>query len=232
MYIWVVLATFLAMLASYSLSIRSDMREVTIEPIAEAALGMFISQHEGAYQYVKYKKYPYTAGRKIVNYTPGVIAENDIINEMPKGYNLNGSYTSQIFCMNPAMTEAYSNQAACNDKKNQKMLITYGPVPFKWANLYDYRQLPNKDFMSAMRRIVNAGENLGYTAPAETDDISECQANPNPSPENTSCSSVKLMGRKGGMMVFIPEAVLNDGIFKSICDPSGQVSCLVYMTSI
>lgn len=233
MYIWVVLATFLAMLASYSLSIRSDMREVTIEPVAEAVLGKFIAQHEAAYQYVKYKKYPYTAGRKIVNYQPGVIAEVDIIKEMPKGYNLSGNYSSQIFCTNPEMTIAYANQAACNDKNNHRLLVTYGAIPTKWTNLYsNENQIPNKDFMSAMRRIVNAGENMGYTAYALPADISACNNNPNPSPENISCTNVKLMGRKGSMMVFIPQAVLSDNVFSSVCDLNKGWSCLVYMTTI
>ncbi len=233
MYVWVVLATFLAMLASYSLSVRSDMREITVEPVAEAVLGKMIIQHEAAYQYVKYKKYPYTTDRDIVNYQPGVVAEADILNEMPRGYKLSGNYTSQIFCTNPEMTVTYANQASCNDRDNKKILITYGPIPSKWANLYtSENQIPNNDLMGAMRKIVKGGENMGYTAYASADDVNKCNSNPNPSPENTSCTNVKLKGRKGNMMVFISQAVLSDEVFSSVCDLTKGWSCLVYMTSI
>ena len=52
MYIWVVLATFLAMLASYTLSMRADIRKVAVEPMAEAEIAKLVSKHRAAGRYI------------------------------------------------------------------------------------------------------------------------------------------------------------------------------------
>lgn len=221
MYIWVILATFLAMLASYSLSIRPDMRAITVEPLAGAVLGKMIVQHRAAVNYVKYHKYPYTTDKYKVEYLPGVIDDADLLKEMPYGYELSGDYISKIFCMNENMTESYAfsggDNSPCDVRENRRMLVTFGPIPQRWRNLNSVDVRPNADFMNAMRSMVNAGEYLGYMAPADG--------------ESSSGSGVRLIDRDGTYGVFLPEAVVKDIDFKDMCDLDQNV-CLVYMSSI
>ena len=184
MYIWVILATFLAILASYTLSVRPDMRELSVSRVAEATLGRLIVQHKAALNYVKYNKYPYTTSRNEVDYVPGIISEGDILNEMPYGYALDGQYTSQIFCMNQNMTEAYDDVSGanpCDVTDNRKMVVTYGPIPTRWMSLSSAMERPNADFLNALWSMVSSGEELGYMIPALASDVHVSLENPSAS---------------------------------------------------
>ena len=228
MYLWVILATFLAVLASYTLSIRPDMRAVTIEPVAEASLGKFLAQHQAALKYVKYQKPPYTPGfqsgdKKSVNYTAAVIDEDELQNEMAYGFSLSGEYTSQIFCMTPDMTSSIEAADPCNTENVRRMVVTYGAIPQRWLNTRAGYDQPNSDFMAAMRKMVNGGEYCGYIAPVR--DIDESSSNP-------SGSAVRLADRSGTVGIFVPLAVVENVNFKSECDLADNKICLVYMSSI
>lgn len=228
MYLWVILATFLAVLASYTLSVRPDMRAVTVEPVAEATLGKFLAQHKAALKYIKYQKPPYTSGfqsgdKKSVNFTAAVIDEDELQNEMAYGFYLSGEYTSQIFCMTPDMKSALAVTDPCNDASARRMVVTYGPIPQRWLNTRANYDQPNSDFMAAMRKMVNGGEYCGYIAPVR--DIDGDGNNP-------SDSAVRLADRSGTAGIFVPQAIVDDADFKSVCDLADNKVCLVYMSSI
>ncbi|MBE6452027.1 MAG: hypothetical protein E7012_00860 [Alphaproteobacteria bacterium] len=228
MYIWVILATFLAMLASYSLAIRPDMRSITVEPVAEAVLGKIIVQHEAAKSYVKYKKFPYSADKKKVEYQVGVVSEDDLKKELPFGFIMNNDYVSQIFCMDPTFSEAYSHNPTnnpCDLITNRRLLITYGPIPPRWMSLSAEMQRPNLDLMNAMRSIVNVGEKFGYMALADAEGIANTEDNP-------SGSNVRLVDRDGVRVNFVPKAIVNDVTFKSKCDLSSNKICMIYVSNI
>ena len=53
MYIWVLLATFIAILYSFNLPTRSDMREIYVEPQAEAIVSKMLLQHRAAENYAR-----------------------------------------------------------------------------------------------------------------------------------------------------------------------------------
>ena len=228
MYIWVILATFLAILASYTLSVRPDMRELSVARMAEAALGRLVVQHEAALNYVKYNKYPYSASRDKVDYAPGIISDGDLLVEMPYGHSLDGQYTSKIFCMNQDMTVAFGNAGAenpCDVTDNRKMVVTYGPIPTRWLSLSSAMERPNTDFLNALWNMVSSGEEFGYMLPALASDV-------HVSVENPSASNVQLATRPGAELVFVPKAVVEDADFKSVCDLEENFVCLVYMSGI
>ena len=229
MYIWVILATFLAILASYSLSVRPDMRELSIARVAEASLGKMLVQHEAALNYVRYHKHPYTSSHNQVEYLPGVISDDDLLSEMPYGYVLDGLYVSQIFCMNEDMTVAYDGGGGttnpCDDNDGRKMVVTYGPIPAKWMSLSSVMERPNADFLNALWNTAASRDDFGYMIPAPASDV---QA----SLENPSASDVKLVSRSEENAVFVPKAVVQDENFKSICNLAENHICLVYMTGI
>lgn len=225
MYIWVILATFLAMLASYTLSIRPDMRAITVEPVAEAVVGKVMVQHKAAQNYVKYQKPPYTADKKMVEFDAGPISDGDILKEMPYGFEMPDGYYSYIYCLNTDMTANSENESPCNDNSGKRLLVTFGPIPHRWVMLNADMERPNMDLINAMRKIVNGGEKFGYIAPiANADDVDAVG--------NVSHSDVRLIDRDGSYGVFVPRAVVEDADFRSVCSIEENKICLVYMSNI
>ena len=53
MYIWMMLAAFIVMLAAFNLSPRSDLHSQQQTPLAEAAITKFLVQHDAAIRYAK-----------------------------------------------------------------------------------------------------------------------------------------------------------------------------------
>ena len=226
MYIWVVLATFLAILASYTLSPRSDYRKVAVEPVAEAQVAKLVTKHNAAFEYVKFRKYPYTSGRRQLDYDTGIIPDDEITPYLPYGHENDENFTSQIFCMDEFMEVAYDSVGSadnpCADRHNKRRLITYGPIPERWLNQLSGLDRPNTDYMNAVRNTVDEGEMLGYTANGDS----------SVSNDNPSGSAVMIVDRMGSKMYYIPKAIVNDPDFKSVCDLTKNKVCLVYMSGI
>ena len=228
MYIWVILATFLAMLASYSLSVRPDMREVSVVPMAEAALGKIVSMHRAAKNYVKHHKRPFCgqdeSGENIkICYDGWNTSSNIDISYALDGYKtygvvLDDAYTSKIYCMTPSL-DTITTSCDCEAEGCRRMVVTFGKIPSRWLNLDAETPRPTGDFTNAMRNMVNAGEQFGYMALASEEEIEDTENNP-------SGSEVRLMDRKGSGGMFIPKAVLDDHDFDEMC---GDMDCIVYM---
>lgn len=147
MYLWLVLSTFLAILAGYSLPVRMDIEEKKDLPVASAYLHRMIVNHKTAMEYVKKNKWPYYCGGIVpgdgeiltscsevdkIGYTPGVISADDIV-----GYELvdfvfdENNYISEIFCSNEDGTESDN---CINESGNVKKryLVTYGDLYDGW----------------------------------------------------------------------------------------------------
>ena len=60
MYLWLVLATFLAMIAGYYLPLRHDTHDVINVPVAQASLIQMIAQHKIAKKWIIGESYPLT----------------------------------------------------------------------------------------------------------------------------------------------------------------------------
>lgn len=226
MYIWVILATFLAMLASYTLAPRADMREVTVEPLAQAELGKFSAQHQAAYDYIRLHKPPYSGHKKYNNYSPGVLSESTLRSHLPFGYVLSGLYTTQIFCLNEDMTAELGGgpNGPCNEPGSHKLMVTYGPIPERWVNLAVTPEQPNADFMNAVRSMAYTGEVVGYTV---YDEDAEYDDN-----DNMSASKIRVFDGRGIYDSFVPVAVLNNATYKKVCDMDKDLVCLVSVTAI
>ena len=59
MYLWVVLATFLAMIAGYYLPLRHDTQDIVNVPVAQAKLVQMSAQHKLILTWLKQQAYPY-----------------------------------------------------------------------------------------------------------------------------------------------------------------------------
>lgn len=172
MYVWVVLTTFLAMIAAYVLPIRPDMHEKTVVPVAQARVMQLVAKQRAASQYMIERAWPYYSDpyERKVDYVTGEITSEMIANYLPFGFIDNTDYVTALYCMNDDMTELKTGKGSCDkvhDTKISRMLITYGPIPEKWQNVtlldgggYDIK--PSSDMLDAFRTMFSKKDMIGY----------------------------------------------------------------------
>ncbi len=214
MYIWVVLATFLAILASYTLSPREDIRKLTVEPLAEVFIAKMVTQHEAALAYVKYMK-------KANHPLPAkALEENEIKNFFPAGHSFSNDFIARIYCMDE--NRAITQGSSCGGSDGKRALVTYSPIPLRWLNTHVDPERPNVDFLNAMKNTINSGVMFGYMAPV--DDTS--------SEKNISGSHVAIVDRDNSEN-YLYKAIADDGEFRKMCDVTeeGKI-CLVYQSNL
>lgn len=218
MYVWVILATFLAMLASYTLSIRPDIREVTVEPLAEAQIERLVSKHKAGLAYVADHTPLPDAPTKQVTYVPNKqIAENEIDSYFSLQIN-DKNYESWIFCSSKAdRSKLYTTSAGCDLEDASRFLVTMGPIPPRWINLVT--GTPNNDYMNAMRRVAGTRLGLGYADDSEGMIASI----------NNKTNSEWIVKNQTNGMVFIPYAITKFARFKTVCE---NEICLIYISGI
>lgn len=168
MYVWVVLTTFLAMIAAYFLPIRADTQKIINVPVAQAKMIQMVVKQKGGIQFMKENAYPYfsTEEEKKVNYTSGEI---DVSSYMPHGFVNNENYVTAIYCMDEALSQIKTGEDACRKVEGQKLwrlLITYGAIPERWQSITVedgvYSVRPTSDLMEALRQHFGSKEMVGY----------------------------------------------------------------------
>ena len=133
MYIWMVLATFIVILAAYNLSPRADLMSQQQTPMAESAITKFLVQHDAAVKYAKYQYEQYYNNPETGGIAPGEIsgctretateineegeteeteiAQGALCNFLPIGYKYEeNTYYSTIYCLNAAEYEEVTNE--------------------------------------------------------------------------------------------------------------------------
>ena len=164
MYIWMILATFIVMLATYNLSPRTDIAHVQIAPQAEATIAKFLYQHKAAEKYTKNlieNNETIPAGEKLRVCNED--REGDLCDYLPLGFKYDeDSYFSYIYCMIPAKktTAGWENNASAGQYENcaignvskNRYVVTYGKVPIKWKNVATGKV--RGDFYKAMRSRI------------------------------------------------------------------------------
>ena len=191
MYLWVVLATFLAMIAGYYLPLRSDTHDIINVPPAQAKLVQMVAQHKSARKWVLAESFPMTCYKAAENKYCGENHENCTCNEAamspeekgkfpynsgtevtedmlltyaPLGFVYDDSYTTVLYCS--SSETAYSLGSSCDTggaNNTFRLLITTGPVPEKWRTYDDSGNfVPSADFMTAMRSQFFSTEKAGY----------------------------------------------------------------------
>ena len=178
MYIWVVLATFLAAIASYYLAPRNDMRELMVVPLAEAEIAKVVTQQKAARSYIGYHRSSAASSRP--TYIIGELGEGEgngnLEDYFPYGHRMYDNYRTFVYCVNADHSQLYATPELCfDDNTSVKYLITCGPLPLRWLNLNTEISTddddppppppptPTADFMTAMRHSVSADSGLGYT---------------------------------------------------------------------
>ena len=170
MYIWVILATFITILYSFNLAVRPDMRQIYVEPQAEAVVTKLVVQHRGAMKYIKYNTPPLN-NKNAVSYYPGEISFDDLeeYGYLPYGFQP-GGYTTLMYCLKKSSSglsqqisaSCPGNQpSCCSNTDSINYLVMFGCVPNRWRDIKT--GLPNTDLLNAMQNVVGSGIDFGYT---------------------------------------------------------------------
>ncbi|MDR1026498.1 MAG: hypothetical protein LBL47_03770, partial [Lactobacillus sp.] len=67
MYIWMVIAAFIAMLYAFNLSYRADIREVMVAPRAESTIDKIVLQQKAGEAYMQ-DNVSYVTGTRVVKF--------------------------------------------------------------------------------------------------------------------------------------------------------------------
>ncbi len=222
MYIWVVLATFIAILYAFNLSVRPDMRQIYIEPQAEATVSRIILQHQAATRYLM-SKMPPSNGVSNITYTEGLLNIDDFRDYLPAGFNEagNSEFYSMVYCINKNSAKLGTAAPSCDDNTAINYLVTYGCIPQRWKSIKGSR--PSNDLMNVIKKRSGSGSNFGYT-----DDISQTD------PNNKMGTSM-MVNNGGKFVVSIPQYVISsdkgEDSFMNKCGANKKCPyCLIYMT--
>ena len=225
MYIWMVIAAFISMLYSFTLSYRADMRTVAVAPRAESTIDKIVLQHRALEKYADDHIF-YTSGSRNVTFDQGEVPFNDLVPYLPYGFNSGkdeSDYVSSVYCMDRE-SASFSMPLECTNYKAAAYLITYGCIDQRWRSLSGGK--PNNDLVMAINKIVRSGTNFGYTVEADINDE-----------RNEHMKSTMAIQGSLNTWVAIPQYIIDsdngivDKSFRSICvENSNCEYCLVYMT--
>lgn len=178
MYLWMILAAFLATLAAYVLPLRHDMDKMLDDPIAETVLMKMKIKHYTVQKMMGAKTdddgIHYRATEHADEFKDDIGESIEIENYKPYGFNLSNDYHSVIkcFCYTPGaegtegtydlITSNVCNQTACSEGQVVKRgLLTYGPIPQHWLMKTLNGWTPSADLLAAFRKNFASGIKVG-----------------------------------------------------------------------
>lgn len=172
MYLWVVLTTFLAMLAAYVLPIREDTQKMLTVPVAQAKLSQLVVKQNAGKEYMRRMSWPFygTASNeweRRVGYHSGMV---NVTPYLPVGFENNEDFVTAIYCLNEDLDSINSGTDDCRKSeliKNKRVLITYGAIPERWQTIDvdesgHYTIIPSPDMMGALREQFASRVMAGY----------------------------------------------------------------------
>lgn len=183
MYMWLVLSTFLAILAGYSLPMRSDTPEKVNVPVASAHMVKMVINHRVALKYARKLKWPYYCDvaegetfppcppEKQIGFVPGPIDPEELTDYIPEEFVLSDEYKSQIFCYNEDESPETVECHDVEENKRTRLLITYGDLHIRWLATQEIATAggtektvvtPNDDVIKAFRNHFGYDELVGY----------------------------------------------------------------------
>lgn len=227
MYLWVLIAVFLAALATVGMPLRPDMRNLYLVPQAQAVLTKLNAQHRALESYAFTHR---EAGHVI---QPGVWNVNEHSSGyVPYGFKSNGgivNFTSKVYCLNRRsenhgpLVSCFSNpEECCLNPDAIIYLVTYGRVPYRWLDVSTGHL--KSELLVAMKETFGYTSGIGYTIAVGPDgyDISD--------DKNVFSTSVGILSQGKDTFVSIPSAIVDDDDFNDEC-ASGD-HCLIYMSTI
>ena len=171
MYVWVVLATFLAMIAAYVLPIRPDTEKSVVVPVAQAKLVQLAAKQKAGEQHILENSWPIYSGATELNRNVGFInGEVDVTPYLNRvGVVNNTKFVTAIYCLTDDKSALRTGDQHCRkdfEDTFERVLITYGPIPEKWRryveNGTDFASSPSNDMMNAFRYHYTEYDIAGY----------------------------------------------------------------------
>ena len=100
MYLWVIIATFVAALFALNVSIRSDIKELYVEPQAQTVVTKLYVQHRAAMNYLSKRDRNATTGT--MGYTQGELTAEMLEYDLPYGFQQDSGvskFTTWVYCL-------------------------------------------------------------------------------------------------------------------------------------
>ena len=236
MYLWVVIAIFVAALAALSSPLRPDAKQLYLNTQAEAEVTQIYTLHRAARKY--YSFHEKFEGE--VNY------DRLASGYLPFGFD-RGNFSSELYCLtedgtnipnncqttNPPDEEhenewVSSDGTCCNQTDVASYLITYGPISRKWQD--NRTGLPRAEILDSMKDRLGYVDGLGYSVDNAADDPYMGENN-----EYQDLQSDKGIVSQGSKPYYsIPQYIINnnaDFAGNGQCAGDGNY-CLVYITKI
>ena len=230
MYLWVIIATFVAALAALGTSLRSDIRSVTINSQAQNIATKLYIQHHGMMGYAHARIGSGPEGK--IGFWPQVWnpkEKDEYKSYLPYGFNPDGGtvqFRSEIFCFDsqgkglPVGCQAAGGGAdpaknCCAQTGVSIYMVTYGKLPQKWLDINSGR--PSGDMLRAMRNATGFVNGMGYVI------------NSNEYSGNTGKTSMGIISQGQTPYMPLPEGIINDKNFSDTCKDN---YCLIYMSSM
>ncbi len=187
MYLWLIIATFITTLFALNTSIRSDIKELYVEPQAQTVVTKLYVQHRAAMNYVtKRNRNSPAAG---MSYQPGELTADMLKANLPYGFRQDSGFskfTTWVYCLDKDKLEntgAAALPASCTSglppadgsNTNPDMgtggnccagpstivyLVTYGCIPVKWRDVRSGK--PDGVLLGAMKTTTGFTHGMGY----------------------------------------------------------------------
>ena len=112
MYLWVIIATFVAALFALNVSIRSDIKQLYVEPQAQTVVTKLYVQHRAAMNYVSKRNRNSTATG--MSYRPGEVTADMLVADLPYGFNQDSGFnrfTTWLYCLDKDKLEQSGSAA-------------------------------------------------------------------------------------------------------------------------
>lgn len=232
MYMWLVLSTFLAILAGYSVPMRADAPEKFNVPVTSAHMVKMVINHRSALDYARKLKWPYycegvLAGTTVthcdkdkrIGFAKGRVTAENVAPYVPEGFSFNSDFLSDILCFNEDGTEADNCQNVIGAVK-MKILFTYGDLHEKWLSSNSLVAgegatgkpvvTPSEDMIKAFRQHFGYDEFVGYVV------------------ENGS--NRNIINYQGRNIFTIPPAMWSVMDGSGICNKKYNGSCIAYVS--
>lgn len=172
MYLWVVIATFIAILYSYNVSVRADFDRVHAETKAGVVIAKFRAQHNAVKDYFNSRATD-KIGQQYVDYYPGYgknISDStkeisaSVADFLPVGFKEDNEVVSKVFCLEEgdlSSPQCTSGEGSCCSYENMGVyVVSFRQMPNRWRNKVTL--MPNADLLGSMTKVRGFGKTFGY----------------------------------------------------------------------
>ena len=234
MYLWVIIATFIAAIFALMTPIRSDMKEIYVEPQAQSVVTKLYVQHRAARRFLMNNRLSMTAGE---------LTTNDLQGYLPYGFNAQSGltrFTSLVYCLNRHDRTGGSLPAACAPAPDAEpgaapiancctaqgaraYLISFGCVPMKWLDVRTNK--PSAMLLNSMKDTLGFLNGMGYVD-LKTAALTQTEITVYQSDDSRLITDMGIVGQGNKYYIAIPQYIIYNQLagvgnrsFSNVCGP-------------